>query len=719
MNASRVIEDAVNASWSEAFRRKKVDPKDNFFSLGGHSLIAAKISSKLRKSFLIKINVADVFNYPTVSQLVEYIQKRSIEETQSLELKKCDRSLKYPLSLSQSRLWFLYKLRPEIPLYSFPLCIGVNGKLEVAVLRSSLNSLMKRHEGLRTNVRVIGGVGYQNILSEDTPFPFYEERSNQWEFRERVSLEILKPFHLEEDVLCRCLLLHLSENKSFVTFLFHHMIFDDWSRDVFSRELTVLYNSQMGFAKLKLPEIDFQYLDFSVAQNKLIYQNNKELLNFCVPQTESDLKDEGLVLLTQDHSKISPYDSCKNSKSVPDPNVDAAFSGSAYWVDLLHGASTLPLRCDFRRPKLLNYSGNVFTVHLPDGQYEMMKRVAEGQNISLFILLLSCFKWSCALMARSEDVVIGSPVSNRPLADQKNVIGCFVNTVVFRTCIKSSETFFETLEKVRKNVMESYRYQNVPFEQVVQELKISRDLNKNPLFQVMFSIAYEAEISPVDFGIAEIFSEEPPVRLSKFDLTLNVLVKSGSVALCFEYSTELFCEKTIVLISEIFLNLLKTVLITPQMALSEVSKERTIGSLLSQYYLLPEGLQRECQNLKPLPDTGTSVGESSREEKLSRMVANFEEELALIWQELLRKKAVKYEETFFDLGGNSILVLQLCNLLKSRMGVAVLPIEIFQYPTIKDLAYFLSKKGKVERGQGEAQREKFVKALRHYARKIV
>jgi acyl carrier protein len=649
MDLLNLTRNIVESAWRDAFRLKNVKHDENFFELGGHSLTAAKIVSNLGKHYKVKISLSDVFNFPTIDAIAREIENGLNRDGKVLSLQRSDRSLHHPLSLAQMRLWFLYKLRPDVPLYSIPIGMRISGDVDIKSLRLVLNGLMKRHEGLRTKVKVIEGQAFQEILPDLTQFPLQVELIEDEGIAARVNHEISKSFNLEQEVLCRGLLLHLSDKEWILFFIFHHIIFDDWSMDVFIRDLSNYYRLIKNGGIFEFESLQLQYVDFSFSQNNLI-----------------------------------------NSSYVNDQ--------LCYWKKKLSNLTPVQLPLDFARPNLLKYQGNTIKRKSSNELFVSIKEFSQQRAVSLFIFLLACFKWTLSLFTRSGDIISGSPVSNRPFSDQKEVIGYFVNTLVFRTIFSNKEAFSEVLEKVKNTVLESYDAQDVPFEKIVSELNIPRELNKNPLFQVMFSIAYESEIAFPQLDGVEVTSMDIPLGFSKFDLSLHVVIRGDIAEFNFEYLSELFKPSSIEVFADLYFCILENVIWEPGITLSELQ--------IKEGFQLPNGIAEE----KPQTNSETTLDRA--------LQLHLEKDLSMIWIQLLKKEEIGFEDNFFELGGNSLLTVQMCDLVSTSLNIPINVIDVFQYPTIKSLARFCANKNysRIHREKSNARKNNFSKSLQRYSK---
>lgn len=810
MESLKTKKETLKKSWEQAFRKREINFNDNFFEIGGHSLIAAKISSILKKEYEIDVKITDILNFPTITLLAMQIVSKDTSKKHAYDPFKYDRSKIYPLSLSQYRLWFLYKLNPKLAIYSYPVSMLVQGNLDICVFREALNCLMRRHESLRTKVKIINDRPFQEILSLETSFPFKYENISKKQLEKKLSHENSLPFDLEKNVLCRCLVLSVSSNEWVINLNFHHIIFDDWSLDVFSKELKYFYEHLLNNQKIEISSLPYQYIDFTMWQYRRL--STQEIF-------EQEL---------------------------------------AYWKKELQNTNQLRLPHDHIRPKMLTYKGSILNVTIPQSITEELHKIAQQENVSLFILLLTCFNWAISIFSNSEDILIGCPISNRPFSSQESVIGYFINTLVFRTIFSKEETFHVILQRVKRKVLEAYKNQETPFEKIVDSLKIPRELNRNPLFQIMFSIEYESEISSFDLENAKLIRLNPQHYYSKFDVSLHAVIKSQSIELKFEYSQELFKKSTIQDLSNYCFSIFNEIIKNQYTDLSSINKKiipyravkQKIGSgdffpektplcvldtyknplpknaigeiyagpsvqlgksskftnftgsglygryvsdneieilgniensvkvehgsriffmeiekaltshpniidalvkkiikdnenvleiyiqLLSKFspesteiidYLSKKvGMQISIKNIyfsknpirskNKLTNINKMILLKNHKLQLSKKYLDMEiqNKLLLLWQQVLNVKEIEIDETFFDLGGNSFKVIQLCGLIQEKLNISITPVDLFQYPTLEKLTSCCTQNIHTSnlREQAKMRRLQFLKSIK-------
>ncbi|MCP4663769.1 MAG: non-ribosomal peptide synthetase, partial [bacterium] len=462
----------------------RVGIRDDFFVLGGHSLLATRVLSRMRQVFGSELALSDFFAAPRIAELAARIE--GAERAQS-PITRVAHKGPLPLSFAQQRLWFLHQLEPENPEYHMPAAVAVDGPLEVAVLRRSLDEIVRRHETLRTR---FGEEGENPVQIIDPPRPqalplidltalpaAWRER----ELRRLSAAEAVRLFDLRRGPLLRTTLVRLGRERHVFLFNQHHVISDGWSLGIFIRELSG-----------RRPPLPVRYADFAVWQRQYL---------------------GGEVLERQ---------------------LD-------YWRRRLAGAAPLELPADRPRPAVRSGRGKTLSFTLPGALHEDLEALSRRCGATLFMTLLAAFQALLHRYTGQRDVVVGTPVAGRRWAEVEDLIGFFVNTLVQRADLTGEPAFAELVERVRGHALEAFSHQDVPFERLVEELQPRRDRSRTPLFQVMF-VLQNAAVEPLELEGLVLRPLPTDSGTSKVDLTLTLAPgRAGSI----EYAVELFDGATI------------------------------------------------------------------------------------------------------------------------------------------------------------------------------
>ncbi|WP_436866196.1 non-ribosomal peptide synthase/polyketide synthase [Bacillus fungorum] len=508
------IEEIIAGIWNQVLGVNQVSIQDNFFEIGGHSLLATQVLSRLRIAIGIEVPVHAIFNYPTIAELASHIDTTKQEENE-IAIEAVPRGQHLPLSSSQKRLWFLNQMEMENKhVYNIPLALRLQGELDLAVFEESLNEIVRRHEILRTTF-VENGEQIEQVIS---PFkamsvPFIDLSREPVEERETkanslIQQEVLYEFDLSQGPLFRASIIRLQPEKYILLLNLHHIIWDGWSHDVFMRELSILYRARLAKEVEKLPELPIQYADFAAWQ-------------------------QGWIESEEVTKQIN------------------------YWKEQLQGQPPLlPLPTNHQRPSVQTYRGDIYRIEIPERVTALLKNVSKEEGTTLYMTLLAAFKVLLYRYTDQEDLSVGSPVANRNQRTIENLIGYFVNTLVLRTQVAGTMTYRELLKHVREVALEAYAHQDVPFEKLVEELNVERNLSYSPLFQVMFMLqntsAVEVELPGLEIEDIEI--DRPS---AKYDLTLFIAEKDDRLTGVFEYNTDLFDEHIIAQMADSFYTLLE------------------------------------------------------------------------------------------------------------------------------------------------------------------
>lgn len=433
---------------------------------------------------------------------------------------------KAPLSFAQQRLWFLHLFDSASAAYNELASVQLLGSLNVAALESSINEVVRRHEALRTTFTMVDGQGVQVIAPTVTvklsvvnlrELPQVERKAQvqRW-----ATQEVQRPFSLDKGPLLRGTLLQLDEQEHLLLFVMHHIICDGWSMRVMIREVAALYEAFNTGKPSGLPELPIQYADFAVWQRQ-----------WSAPHLQTHL---------------------------------------CYWKQQLAGSPPmLELPTDKPRPSVQRFQGATTTFKLSPRLTGMLKSLSQRQGCTLFMTLLTAFGTLLYRYTGQEDISVGSPIANRNRIETQGLIGVFVNTLVMRTNFSLNPSFQELLLQVREVALDAYAHEDLPFEQLVEELQPERNLSHHPLFQVMFALQDDPmeDLALPDLRLSRVNID---VGTAKFDLTLYMVDSEPALTGWLEYNTDLFDAVTIDRMIGHFTTLLEGIVINPEQRLSDL-----------------------------------------------------------------------------------------------------------------------------------------------------
>jgi amino acid adenylation domain-containing protein len=432
-------------------KSRRVGPHDDFFDLGGHSLTVMRLLSRIRQTFGVELGAQTVFAFPTLAAQARVIAAaRRGAESALPPLAPLAPPANTPrqglplLSFAQQRLWFLDRLAPESPLYNIPSTYHLAGPLAPAALAAGLSEIVRRHEALRTRFVEVDGEPRQEIFAPwQVPLPLVDLRGlgrerRRGELARLRSEEARRPFHLARDPLLRAGLVRLDEDEHALLLTVHHIVYDGWSEGVLIAELTALYAATLEGRPSPLGELAVQYADFAAWQ-----------------------------------------------RAWPPEVLGRQL---AWWRDELAGApATLPLPVDRPRPAAPSVRGASAMLRLPAAAAAALRQTARREGVTLYMLLLAGFAALLARVTGEEDLLVGTPVADRPRPEVEGLIGFFVNTVVIRARASGDPSFRGLLAAVRDTALGAFAHQDLPFDMLVEELRPERERSRNPLVQVLFS----------------------------------------------------------------------------------------------------------------------------------------------------------------------------------------------------------------------------------------
>ncbi|HEY2295664.1 MAG TPA: amino acid adenylation domain-containing protein [Thermoanaerobaculia bacterium] len=484
---------------------ERVGIHDDFFALGGHSLLATRLVSRLRAVLGVELPVRQVFETPTVAALTPVIERRRGEAGQAggaePPIVPIPRAGPLPLSFSQERLWFLDKLQPGSAVFNMPVAVRLRGALDPSLLARGLNASVHRHESLRTTFGAAHGQPFQRIAEAlAVPLPLVDlsglagpaREAQEAELRRLIAGEAGTPFDLERGPLLRARLFRCGDGDWALLVNLHHIVADGWSLQVLIREIGLCYAAFAAGEPSPLPPLEVQYADFAAWQRARL---------------------QGEVL--ERHL--------------------------GYWRRQLSGVlPVLDLPTDRVRPPVQTFHGASRSALLPPRLAADLRALGRRQGATLFMSLFAAFNLLLQRYSGQDDLLIGIPIAGRNRAQVEDQIGFFINSLVLRTDLSGRPTFGELLARIRQVALDAYTHQDLPFEQLLQELRPERDLSRTPLFQVFFN--FQSLVDPaLSLPGLTVESLTSPEDFSKFDLTLYAMEEAGGgIHLDLVYNAVLF-----------------------------------------------------------------------------------------------------------------------------------------------------------------------------------
>jgi len=542
------IEKALARIFSEVLGVEPIARDDDFFALGGQSLLAVQLMSRITTKLHVSLPMERLFERPTVAGLAECIADSRADgkgaESSAPRPTIPRRSPDEPavLSLAEERLWFFDQLEPQHPFYNLPVAASVVGPLDEAAFEESLQQLARRHETLRTVFPIHQGRPLRKVVQDaEVPIRRVDLRSIAEDQREEELQRLLReearrPFNLAAGPLFRCVLYRLGEEEHVVLLAMHHIVCDGWSVGVILREWAVLYRAVQRGWKSPLPPLEIDYADFAAWQQRHV---------------AGEVLDEELSYWKQRLGDLPP---------------------------------ALELPTDRPRPTRRSFEGACRPIEMSDALCRRLGEFARREGTTPFVVLLAAYKAILHRYCRQDDITVGTVVANRTRPELENLVGFFANTLALRTDVSGDPTFRELIDRVSEVALGAFSHQELPFAKLVEALAPERHQNQSPLFQAAMIL----ENMPLKLSSASgLTVESIPIDngTSKYDLTLIFSEQDGRLVGRLEYATALFDAATIDRMIASYLAALEAALADQDLRISElpVPAERERRQLLEAW----------------------------------------------------------------------------------------------------------------------------------------
>ena len=475
----------------------KISTGANFFELGGNSLLSTRLIAKIRARLSVEVTIREIFAAAPLADMAIKIASTGISTIDKPIILGLADEKNIPLSFAQKRFWTLDQIESGNTNYNIPTVLKVRGALNITALQYSLDNVALRHQILTTNYTNVQGEP-QAVLRNSQPVEIgiidlceLNDEEQTERVQKALSDELAKPFDLAVDLMFRVSLIKLKSSEQLILFTLHHIAADGHSMEILVKEISALYNDYLpDCTQAKIPKV--QYRDFALWQQS---------------------KDTSMQL--------------------------------DYWQNYLRGIPELcSLPLDYERPVKPKNTGQVVQYHLSADVLASLKTLAMEEESTLFLLLQNLFALFIARWTDHPEVVIGSPVSGRTHEEFEDLIGCFLNTLVFRFNFSPEQTLADILSVGKQNALDAFSNQDIPFEQLVEKLANGRSGHYNPLFQIWF-VLQEKNDQPLMLNGLSVEQLDATNGSSQFDLQLSVNEVDTGVELNWTFNDELFNRNTI------------------------------------------------------------------------------------------------------------------------------------------------------------------------------
>ncbi|HWX42424.1 MAG TPA: amino acid adenylation domain-containing protein, partial [Blastocatellia bacterium] len=551
------VQEIVAGIVAEVLGISAVNDSGNFFDMGGHSLLAMLVVSRVRAAFGVDLPLRAFFESPTILGLSGLIESATLRRLGGLPLPtgeiarsaikqssptsageddaasrftlfgRTGESRHFPVSFAQRRLYFLERLQPGASVYNIPTAVKLSGNLNLAALDRSLVEVVNRHGSLRTSFLLRDGEPIQVVGPEQSSqLGLVDLHALPPEERERKSSalaeeETRRPFDLENGALLRTRLVRLDPDNQLLLFTMHHIVSDGWSVGIFARDVAGLYEACSAGSTHKLKALPMDYTDFAVGERGWFESKRSDL------------------------------------------QLD-------YWTKQLAGApAVLSLPLDRPRPTIRTFRGARQFRALPLDLSQELQRLSRQQRVTLFMTLLAGFSTLLSRYSAQDDLIVGTPIAGRNQPEIEDLIGLFVNTLALRIDLSNDPAFSSLLERVRQVALAAYAHQELPFDKLVEELHPEREPGRQPLVQVMFVLQNlpEPELNMPGIDIAAVYLEGDT---AKFDLTLSLRESESGLIAAVEYNCDLLDSTTVQRMIEQYHLLLEKVVKDPACPIRQV-----------------------------------------------------------------------------------------------------------------------------------------------------
>ncbi|WML61352.1 MULTISPECIES: non-ribosomal peptide synthetase [Rhodococcus] len=521
---------AVAEAFGDVLGVQRVSVHDDFFDLGGNSLLATRVIGRIRAALGVTVSAADLFDATTVEALAARVAAAPTAARGLLPRRP--RPDRIPLSPAQQRMWFLNRLDPDSAVFNIPLAVRLSGRLDVDAMRAAVRDVVARHETLRTVYPEVDGVGEQRILDVgDVPLDLGPEDATDSDAPARLAAFAGGRFDVTGEVPVRVRLFRLADHEHVLAVVLHHIAGDGSSLGPLVRDLVTAYTARSTGREPAWEPLPVQYADYTLWQLDA-------------------LGDED------------------------DPRSGTARQ-LAYWRRALDGIPEhLELATDRPRPPVVGHAGDRVSAHVDETTYDAISALARERGVTPFMVLHAVLAVLLARVSNTHDVVVGTPVAGRTAPELDGLIGMFVNMLALRTDVDAADSFATLLEQVRDTDLHAFAHADVPFERLVEVLDPVRSTARHPIFQVGFSYQNFAR-EALELPGLRITPVESDSYAARFDLHVTVVDHAvgggpGGFDIEFGYATDLFDAPSVRRLLARYLRILRAVVDDPAAVVGDI-----------------------------------------------------------------------------------------------------------------------------------------------------
>ncbi|MFB6456930.1 amino acid adenylation domain-containing protein [Chitinophaga sp. Hz27] len=490
--------------WQEVLNTNTIGVKEHFFNAGGHSIKLTRLASQVHKVFGVKLSVKDLFTHPVLEEQALLIANAS--NTAFAAIAPVAAMPDYPLSSSQRRLWVLSQLQEGNVAYNMPGTFVFEGSLDLTALEAAFRQLLQRHEILRTVFRENGN-DIRQIILPLAQLSFHLEQEDcrtdgaqEIYVKEAVQAFSMQPFDLSAGPLVRAAVWQMDDDKWVFAYVMHHIISDGWSMEILMRELLLFYNAAVKKVTPAIVPLRIHYKDYASWQ-------------------QERSQDAALHLAKQ------------------------------YWLQQFEGElPVIELPADKPRPVIKTYNGDIVHHNIPRPVQQAFSALLQENGSTLFMGLLAVVNALLHRYTHQEDIIIGSPIAGREHADLQDQIGFYVNTLALRTRFEATDSYLSLLNRVKETALGAFEHQAYPFDELVDELQLQRDISRSALFDVMLALQDEGSTQGTKDtleGITVRAYQHQEYLVNKFDLTFNFATSGDELFAGIAFNTDIYNRATI------------------------------------------------------------------------------------------------------------------------------------------------------------------------------